>query len=166
MWYVLQVAPRHESQVGRFLARHAIEAYSPAFPPASRTKPGSVRDRKARWLFPDYVFFRPADGFIDWRLLRWAPGVRRLLEQDGSPASVANEVVEHIRRRLADPATGHRRLELRAGQPVVIANGPLQAVDAIFVRRLNASERVQLLVTILGRRVTVEVDVRRLRPAG
>ena len=39
-------------------------------------------------------------------------------------------------------------------------------VDAIFDRELNTSERVQVLVQLLGRPMTVVVDAAILRPAG
>ena len=52
------------------------------------------------------------------------------------------------------------------GQPVVIERGPLAMVDAIFERELNTSERVQVLVRLLGRSMPIAVDAASLRPAG
>jgi hypothetical protein len=39
-------------------------------------------------------------------------------------------------------------------------------VDAIFERELDAPERVRILVRLLGRPLSVEVDPAILRPAG
>jgi hypothetical protein len=48
----------------------------------------------------------------------------------------------------------------------VIQSGPLRMVDAIFERNLDASQRVQVLVQLLGRPLAVELDAAILRAAG
>jgi transcriptional antiterminator RfaH len=166
MWRVLHVSPHLEAQVCKYLTAHALESYAPQFPPPPRTKPGSVRDRRLRWVFPGYAFLRPPDGFNEWDLIRWAPGVRRLLQQDGGPALLSDEIVDHIRRRLAERSLQMPAPRFKPGQPVVIQSGPLRMVDAIFERELDASSRVQILVHLLGRPLTVEVDPAILRAAG
>ena len=158
MWNVLHVAPHGEPQVCKFLGVHGMEGYAPQFPPPPRTRPGSVRDRKQRWVFPGYVFFKVPETFGEWDIIRRAPGVRRMLQQDGGPALLTDEVVEHIRRRLAEQSLKQPRPRFATGQHVVIQSGPLRMVDAIFERELDAPARVQVLVQLLGRPLAVEVD--------
>lgn len=158
MWNVLHVAPHGEPQVCKYLGVHGVEGYAPQFPSPPRTRPGSVRDRKQRWVFPGYVFFKVPETFGEWDIIRWAPGVRRMLEQDGGPALLTDEVVEHIRRRLAEQSLKQPRPRFAKGQHVVIQSGPLRMVDAIFERELDAPARVQVLVQLLGRPLAVEVD--------
>jgi transcriptional antiterminator RfaH len=166
MWRVLHVSALCEPQVCKYLSGHALENYAPQFPPPPRTKPGSVRDRRFRWVFPGYVFLRPPEGFNQWDLIRWGPGVRRLLQQDGGPALLSDEVVDHIRRRLAAGSLPMPAPRFKPGQPVVIQSGPLRMIDAIFERELDAPSRVRLLVQLLGRPLSVEVDLAILRAAG
>jgi transcription antitermination factor NusG len=165
MWHVLHAAPNCEPQVCKFLGLHDIEGYAPQFPPAPRTKRGSVRDRKHRWVFPGYVFFKLPHGFTSWDLIRWAPGVRRMLHEDGAPALLGDDVIDHVRRRLSERELAPIRPALRKGQPIVIQSGPLRMVDAIFEKNLDASERVQVLVQLLGRPLTVELDAAIVRAA-
>ncbi|TMD67553.1 MAG: hypothetical protein E6I84_03375 [Chloroflexi bacterium] len=164
VWNVVQVNGNHEAQVATFLALQGIEVYSPRFPASSGTRPGSVRDRRSRVVFPGYLFFKPPFGFTRWDVIQWAPGVRRVLSDGGSPSGVPQAVVDRLRLRLAQ-APG-RRPAFTRGQPVLIERGPLAMVDAIFDRELNTSERVQVLVQLLGRPMTVVVDAAILRPAG
>src|SRR2546423_13638372 len=166
MWHVLHAAPNCEPQVCKYLGLHGIEGYAPRFPPAPRTKPGSVRDRKHRWVFPGYVFFRLEDGFRSWDLIRWAPGVRRMLQEDGAPAILGDDIVDHVRFRLAERQLTPVRASLYKGQAVVIQSGPLRMVDAIFDRNLDASDRVRVLVQLLGRPLAVELDSAIVRAAG
>jgi len=154
MWSVVHTNANHEAQVAKFLALHDLEVYAPRFAPGGRTRPGSVRDRRQHWVFPGYLFVRVPPAFARWDLVHWAPGVRRVLSADGSPSVVAA------------PMTARRHVRFTTGQPVVIERGPLAMVDAIFDRDLNTSERVQVLVRLLGRSMPVVVDAAILRPAG
>src|SRR2546428_5416154 len=164
MWNVVQVNANHEAQVAKFLALQGIEVYASRFPAAAGTRPGSVRDRKSRWVFPGYLFLKPAADFTRWDVIQWAPGVRRVLSDGGSPSGVPEVVVDRLRLRLAQAPGRHPAFT--RGQPVVIESGPLAMVDAIFDRELNTSERVQVLVQLLGRPMTVVVDAAILRLAG
>jgi transcriptional antiterminator RfaH len=163
VWNVVHTNPNHEAQVARFFALHEIEVYAPRLPAPPRTRPGSVRALRHRWVFPGYLFMKVPAGFFRWEVVHHAPGVRRVLTQDGAPSLVAEAVIERIRTRLSAPAP--RRPAFRSGQRLVIERGPLAMVDAIFDRELNSSERVQVLVHLLGRPMTVAVDAAILRPA-
>jgi transcriptional antiterminator RfaH len=164
VWNVLHTNANHENQVAKFLALHDIEVYVPRFPAAAGTRSGSVRDLRPRLVFPGYLFLKLPIGFTRWDVIQWAPGVRRVLSDGGSPSGVPDAVVDRLRLRLAQAT--RRRPAFTRGQPVVIERGPLAMVDAIFDRELNTSERVQVLVQLLGRPMTVVVDAAILRPAG
>jgi transcription antitermination factor NusG len=166
MWHVLHTAPHSERTVAKFLTVHSIEAYTPEFPAPPRAKAGSVRDRRHRWVFPCYVFFKTPEAFALWDTIRWAPGVRRLLHQDGKPGLIADSVIEHIRGRLVERSLTPVRQRFQVGQPVVIERGPLGMVDGIFERHLSGAARVQILIHLLGRPLSVTIDPSILRPAG
>lgn len=166
MWNAVQTATNCEPQVCKFLAVEGVESYAPQFPAPGRTRPGSVRGRRYRWVFPGYVFFRCPRGFSQWDRIRWAPGVRRVLQDGGSLAVITDEVVEHLRQRLTEGTLRTSRPQFTAGQALVIEKGPLRMVDAIFERQLDAPARVRILVRLLGRSVAVDVDPAILRAAG
>jgi transcription antitermination factor NusG len=166
MWYVIHSSPHHESQVARFLGAHGVESYAPEFPPSRRTKPGSFRDRHRRYVFPGYVFFQVPVGFRAWDVIRWAPGVGRVLQEDGAPACLSDGVIDHLRNRLAERLIQPQRPRFAPGQPVAIQSGALRMLDGIFERELDAPTRVRILVQLLGRTVPVEVDLAILRAAG
>ena len=166
-WHVVQTAPRCELHVAQLLRLQGHLPDLPEFhrPPGMRA--GSVRDRRSRLVFPGYVFVKVPAGLERWADVRWAPGVRRILLDGEEPAVVADEVMEHLRHRLAElkirvPGRAH----FAPGQPVVIERGPLAAVDAIFDRELDSRSRVQVLVQMMGRRLPVTIDVNDVRQAG
>jgi transcription antitermination factor NusG len=166
MWGVLQVAPNSEHQVSAFLRLMHIETYAPRFPAPRRTKPGSVRHGRARWVFPGYLFFKIEEDSVKWNLVRTASGVRRVLQIDGSPAVVDQAVIEHFRRRLAEGSLQQMGSAFVSGQRVHIERGPLTALDAIFERELDSPARVQILVNLFCRQLSMTIDPEALRPAG
>lgn len=166
MWHVLHTVGHAEPQVCKFLAMHGLETFAPQFPPPLRTRAGSIRAQRHRWVFPGYVFFRVPREFTAWERIRWMPGARSILHTDGVPAVVGEDLIDHLRARLATMGGALRTARFRRGQPVVIEGGPLRMVDAIFERNLDAPARVEILVQMLGRAVTVEVDSAILRAAG
>ena len=166
MWNVAHVAPNGEPQVCKYLGLHDVESYAPRVPAPPRTKAGSVRDRLPRRVFSGYFFFQTGQEFARWDLIRWAPGVRRMLQADGQPGTVDDGVVDHVRERLADRSLSASRPTFKKGQSLVIQSGPLRMLDAIFEKNLDAPQRVQVLVQLLGRPLTVELDASIVRAAG
>jgi transcriptional antiterminator RfaH len=166
MWHVLHTAPNCEQKVYKFLAVQGLEAYAPQLPAPRGTRAGSVRAQRRRWLFPAYVFVKLPEEFAQWDLVRSAPGVRRMLQEDGGPAVVSESVIEHLRRRIAERSLWQRGPRFVRGQAVSIDSGPLAALDAIFDRHLDAPARVQVLVRLLGRQILVRIDPAVLRAAG
>jgi transcription antitermination factor NusG len=162
-WCVLRSAPHRELLVCKQLDAYGIETYAPEFARTARTRPGSVRDGRHRWVFPGYVFFRPPESAEDWPVVRWAPGVNGILEVDGAPGALPDAVVRHLRRRMSEMTTDPTSSAFKSGEQVVVERGPLAAVDAIFDKELDSPSRVQILVQMMGRQLPVQIDPRYLR---
>ena len=162
-WCVLRSAPHRELLVCKQLDAYGIETYAPEFPRNGRTRPGSVRDGRHRWVFPGYVFFRPPERMDHWPIVRWAPGVNGILEVDGAPGALHDAVVRHLQRRMSEMTMNRGGSVFTPGEQVVVERGPLAAVDAIFDRELDSPARVQILVQMMGRQLSVQIDPRYLR---
>jgi transcriptional antiterminator RfaH len=92
--------------------------------------------------------------------LQWVPFAIGLVQFEGYAAPVPATVIYELKRRVADiEAAGGFQFEgLKQGDPVRITQGPLAGYDAIFDLRRSGSERVQLLLDILGRQVRAQVS--------
>src|SRR5438128_2379062 len=163
MWHTLYTAPNRERQVAQLLEQRDVRTYLPRFDSPDRTRAGSVRDRRPRWVFPGYLFFRVPPDSDGWQHIGRTAGVRRVLSQDNQPAVLADAVIEHLERRLREGLLQPPRRGFRPGEPVVIERGSLAAVDAIFDRELDKPSRVQILVHLLGRPVHVQIDPNHIR---
>lgn len=157
-WYVIQSKPRKESQVSAYLRSQGLEVFYPTV----KVQPVNPRASTIRPLFPRYLFVQADLDQVGVSALQWVPGAIGLVEFDGYVAPVQDAVVQTIRRRVQEirAAGGPVFDGLKPGDPVRITAGPLAGYEAIFDLRLSGSERVQVLLRMLGqqRRVTVNAN--------
>jgi transcriptional antiterminator RfaH len=152
-WYALYTKPKKEHQVKVLLEGQNIETYLPTVRRKARR-----RDRpETKVFFPCYLFARIDFKVVPRSSIAWMPGIRRIVGTGDQPAVVADEIVEHIRRRLQDKEEiGYR--DLKQGDRVRIISGPLRDLDAIFDQPLSAAQRVRVLLHVMGRMTPVEID--------
>jgi transcriptional antiterminator RfaH len=152
-WYALYTKPHKERQVASQLQSEGIEVYLPTVQRKVRR-----RDRPDRVVyFPCYLFARVDFDVTPRSSVTWMPGIRRIISAGEAPAVVNDEVVSLIRRRLEtieDVGYGN----LRQGDPVRITSGPLRDLEAVFDRPLKASDRVRILLEVLGHLAPVEIE--------
>ena len=153
-WYALYTKPKKERQVQHALDDRGIETFLPEI--RRRSKEG----KKKRVFFPCYLFARVDFEKVSFSSVNWTPGLRRVISFGGKPTVVRQEVVDTIRTRLAQiEAVGYDSCYgFKPGQRVSIKSGPLKDLEAVFDRRLSSSDRVRILVEILGRQTACEVE--------
>lgn len=124
----------------------------------------TTKRHRAKWqreiepVFPGYVFVR-LDLERDWLPLRRLHGHVGLVQFGGTPASVADELIEEFRQR-----EGRRGYLACRPRPVLcerdrvrIVTGPLRGSIGIFLRYAHSPERVFLLLEMMRLQATVEV---------
>lgn len=152
VWLALYTKPFKEYQVRDLLSDRGIEVYVPEITVQQRS------GRKKKPFFPHYLFARldPSSGLITD--VRWTPGVRYIVRAGNRPVRVPDEVVEHIRRRLAKMGVLRPEERFKEGDVVRIAGGPLKGLEVVFDRRLSAEGRVRVFLQLVNRLVATEVD--------
>lgn len=155
-WYVLQSKPRKENQVYSQLCSKSIEAYYPTI----RVKPVNPRSAKIRPYFPSYLFVYVDLDEIGVGAVQWIPGVNRLVQFGGEPASIPDEFVIELKRQITriNDAGPFDPNGLKKGDPVRITEGVLAGYEAIFDLRLGGNDRMRVLLELAGRLVKVEVN--------
>ena len=125
-WYAIQTKPNRERDVEKRLTDLRLEVFLPWM--RTRRRIGS----RFQWvmvpLFPSYVFCR-LDMVLSGKAARYSPGVKDFLSFGSRLAEVA-----------AQP-----------GDVVRITEGPFSGLEAVFEQKLKGSERVAVLLEILGR---------------
>jgi transcription antitermination factor NusG len=162
---VLQTAPQKELPLTKLLEARGMRVCAPRFPLPKRARPDSIRSSRPRLVFPGYLFFKVPPGFRDWDVVQWTAGVRRILQHGEGPAAIDDSIITHLESRLAAGELTGSKPKFRSGQPVLIERGAMAAVDAIFDQYLDTYSRVRVLVEMMGRSVSVQVDLGDLRQA-
>jgi len=162
-WYALFTKPRKEHQVADALAEKGIETYVPTICVRTRRR-GRVR----RAFFPRYIFARIDFDTIGISVVRWTPGLSNIVNFDGRPAWVPDEIIERLKARLDDMNAVEEGQDsapqFRPGDRVRILDGPFKDFDAVFDRHLSGSDRVRVLLDVLGRITKCELEASQLMP--
>ncbi len=158
-WYVLRTRPRAERQVSVLLGMHGAEHYLPLI--------RSARNR-ARMdpLFPGYLFCYVGIPSVRWVEIRSMPGIAYVLNAQGSPLSVPEDLVTSVRARVELENAGRASARFNPGDRVRILRGPLQGLEAAFDRRLSPSGRSRVFITLLRRLVPMEIHEAELSKIG
>jgi transcription elongation factor/antiterminator RfaH len=157
-WYAVQTKPRQEERVRRWLQERTR---LPLFLPRLE----QIRRRRARRvsviepLFPSYLFVRMALEPEPWTAVRWTPGVRQIVGAGEQPSPVPAEAMRLLLERCGDDELVAWRPALRTGNVVRVLYGPFAGLEGILERPAGRSERVRVLLALLGGATPVELDV-------
>ena len=161
-WYTLYTKPNAEYQVAAALRGRGIQTY---LPEVDSRKGGQGREKEP--FFPCYLFVR-----LDFKVagssgVQWTPGLRRIVSFDDQPASMPDEMINLIQRKLGEieDAGGWPAHSFKPGDTVRITDGPLQGVLAIFEGPTTPARRVRVLLTMLGHASRAQVYVTNLEKA-
>lgn len=157
-WYALYTKPHKEHQVDGLLQEAGIETYLPTV----QRKPRR-RDRPDRIVyFPCYLFARLDLEDTPLSTIAWMPGMRNIVSAGEKPVPVSDELIEVVRRRLRrTDSLGYHNL--RRGDAVRITSGPLRDLEAVFDQPLSATNRVRILLEVMGSMTAVTIDYKKVK---
>ena len=156
-WYALRSKPRKEEVLWRQLHAQEFEVFFPRL----KVQPVNPRSRKLRPYFPGYMFVSVDIEVVGLSTFQWMPHAIGLVSFDGEPASVPENFIYAIRKRVEEIAAAGGELfdGLKQGDPVNISSGPFSGYEALFDTRLPGSERVRVLLKMLSdRRIPIELN--------
>lgn len=160
-WYALWVRSRHEKSVTEILQNKGVETFLPLCKSRRRW---SDRVREVQLpLIPGYVFCRFD---VTHRMpILTTPGVVQIVGASKTPEPV--DEVEMQSLITAAHSGLHLQLWpfLKAGQRVLIEEGPLRSLEGILVTT-KGKDQLIISVTLLQRSVAITVDRSWVRPIG
>ena len=160
-WYAVYTQSRMELWARGNLWERDVEVYLPRYHKRRR------HARRSEWiaapLFPRYLFVRADLLRTGRRLISAAPGVVELVSMGSEPAALADAVIEDIRAREGEDGLIDLEAEraLRPGDEVRVCEGPFRDAVGLFAAA-GDSERVFVLLNLLGRQVRARIPVRNL----
>jgi transcriptional antiterminator RfaH len=154
LWYVIQTKPKKEEEAKSYLSLNGLEVFNPLM---ETFLPRNGRmNKELKPLFPNYIFGK-FDIDQNYNLVRWARGVKKILGFGGSFAPVSEEIVELIKKRTDSNGIVRKNYHFEPNDLVRIKFGPLKDLLGIFDRRVSDSERVRVLLNLIGYQPAVEI---------
>jgi len=156
-WYVVQTQPNAESKAVVHLDRQGFLTYLPKY--LKRRRHARRVDIVAAPLFPRYLFVAIDMTATRWRSIYSTVGVSRMVCNGDLPTPIPNQIVTTLRAR--EDASGLVRLEhqpsFRAGDKIRVLDGVFADCIALY-EGMKDSDRVAILLDLLGRKVRVMVN--------
>jgi transcriptional antiterminator RfaH len=153
-WYVIQTKPKKEAEAFRRLCDLGLECVLPKVLDYRPANGRTVQIEKP--LFPNYLLVKliPAQYYYK---IKWTKGVTRFVGWGDRPAPIAGEVVEIIRSRMDEMGRVRMERRLRPGEAVRIKAGPFKDFIGIFERKMSATDRIRVLLQVVGYQVSVQL---------
>jgi transcriptional antiterminator RfaH len=157
-WYVVQSQPNAERKAIAHLERQGFVTYLPRY--LKRRRHARRVEIVSAPLFPRYLFVGIDLGAQRWRSIFSTVGVSRLVCNGDAPTPIADQVIDMLRAR--EDAEGYVRLENRAnfqaGDRIRVLDGAFADCLGLY-EGMRDSDRVAILLDLLGRKVRVTVDL-------
>jgi len=154
LWYVIQTKPKKEEGAASYLLTGGLEVFNP-LTEAFSSRNGKM-EKVLKSLFPNYIFAR-FDLEQSYNLVRWGRGVKKVLGFGGYPSPVSDEVVEIIKKRTDASGIVRRTCHFEPNDLIRIKSGPLKELLGIFDQWVSGSERVRILLNLIGYQPTIEL---------
>ena len=153
-WYVIQTKPKKEEEAKSYLSKKGVEIFSPLMENIL-VRNGSLH-KGLKPLFPGYIFGK-FNIEKDYSLVRWARGVKKILGLGGYPSPVSEEVIEIIRKRTDGHGIVKKSYHFDTNDRIRIKSGPLKDLLGIFERWVSDSDRVRILLNLIGYQPSIEL---------
>ena len=155
-WHLVHTKPRGEARALENLERQGFEVFLPmiSLQKVRRGKLSNVTEP----MFSRYLFIRTTSFMQDLSLVRSTLGVIALVRFGTVPAKVPHDWVESMR---LQPAVQEKLFN--AGDKLLIGNGVLKGLDAVFVQP-DGETRAMVLIHLLSKPHVVSYETANLLP--
>ncbi|MFU8865520.1 MAG: transcription termination/antitermination protein NusG [Rhodobacterales bacterium] len=154
-WHLAQLKPNGASLATRNLVRQGYEVFNPKHLISQRR--GELFVSREVQLFPGYLFVGLGPSMRQWGPINGTLGVSRLVGFGGVASVVPGGLINELRRRCDTQGKVLAADDLAPGDAIRILSGPF-AEFVSSVERIDAQQRVWVLLDILGRASRVQLD--------
>ena len=162
-WYVAYTRPREESLAREHLNRQGFDVYLPQY--LKRRSHARRIDTVPAPLFPRYLFVAFDIAESAWRVIHSTRGIVDLVRNGVDPIVVKDGIIANIKGHEDEAGfvPVGKKLRLAPGDSFRIDGGAFSGLTAIF-EAIKDSERVFALLSLLGRKVSVQVPIKYVAP--
>ncbi len=157
-WFVVHTQPNKERIAEQHLREQGFEVYMPKFKKIRRH--ARKVDEVLSPLFPRYIFVAIDIEIDRWRCVNGTRGVIYLLVSDNKPIPVPTQIIDRLKEQEnAEGLVPVNSIALfTQGDQVRVTAGAFKDYTAT-VETLDDKQRVQLLLTFLGREINISLPI-------
>ena len=165
-WYVVHTYSGYENKVKDNL-EHLIETqgfegtiHEVLIPTEEVTelKEGGRRVTAEKKVFPGYVLVRATLDARTQNAIHNTPGVTGFVGSEGNPQALTRDEFNKITKRVAPEAPKKTTTDLKVGEVIRVASGPLADFDGTITEVNADAGKVKATVSIFGRETPVELS--------
>ena len=159
LWYVVYCHSFKERQVARILQSELhLAVYLPEIDQGYL--PQDIKP-----LFPKYLFAQINLEQISLYSIKIIPGIIGLVSSANIPQAISSETITNLRKVVQHlNAANESTNTFQPGERVRINEGIFEGLEATFIKKLQAAERVYVLMAFLGALREVELDIEAIEP--
>jgi len=161
-WYVIHCRANSERRAETNLLRQNYEVWLPM---CHKMRRHARRvETVLRPLFPRYLFVRLDFSSEPWRPILSTFGVHTIVSGADGPLPIGDDIVSSLRARAGEDGIFEiARSVVKPGDQVRMQGGPMSDLEGIFEAELD-SDRVMILLKLMGREVRVSVSGNDIEP--
>lgn len=145
-WYAIRTKSQEENRAETNLKSWLVPTFAPKLK-ERRTLCYDIRF-VSKPLFSRYIFAR-FDINRQLHDINYTRGVQNVVSFGGCPVSIDDEVIDLIRAQVGEDGFVRMEDEFKPGDKVRITSGPFESLGGIFMRDLNDTGRVKLLLNAM-----------------
>ena len=162
-WYLVVTKPQSEFKAQENFLRQGYETYLPLVQTSHRRNGKNVKRTEA--FFPRYLFISLDKETDNWSPIRSTIGVAGMVRFGGMPAVVPKNMIDNFKNNENEYGLqSFEKNELQQGDKVEIIDGTFEGHKAIY-QKMKSSERVSVLLDIVGKNTQVTLSVHELEKA-
>ena len=162
-WYLVFTKVKAERKAQEHLNRQGYSIYLPMTQKKIRRNGKYIYTTEP--FFPRYMFIKLNTDTDNWSPIRSTIGVACIVRFGGVPAIVPEGLIDAL--RIEEDAIGLQPVvekKLSAGEKITVIDGPFAGYQGIC-QQIKGSERVAILLDIVGRNTQVVLSVHDLQIA-
>lgn len=154
-WHCLRTQIKREHIAAALLDRlEEVEVFCPRISQVKKTRNGKKRFVEA--MFPGYIFAKFCFNTHS-RQVVYSQGISKMVEL-GDRRVIPERVVNDLKENLPEGIIEAPDLSVKLGAEVEFITGMLKGLNGKVLAQLNAQNRIKILLELLGREITVEVN--------
>ncbi|MEI6079658.1 MAG: transcription termination/antitermination NusG family protein [bacterium] len=146
-WFVLMTKPGRQDEVALRLKEAGFAVFNPKLNQYSKKRSKYI----VQPLFPLYLFAR-LNIEKDFKMINYTRGVLRILGIGRTPHPINENIISVLINRCGSGElvkAKHDLEDIKTGDKVQIANGPLEGIEAIVSGVYGEKQRIEILLDLM-----------------